>query len=98
MRPYAIPEKTPSDNTFDLSRATFSLPAKDTKARGAILAYLKEALEPPDLEDAFCSKDKDLEGAPPFDPTVCALRSISVSAFADDYVGLFIFDLGEELR
>lgn len=90
--------KDPSDNTFDLSRATFSLPAEDTKSRGAVLAYLEEALEPPDLENALRGEDKDLKCTPPLDPTVRALRGISVGAFADNYVGLFVFDLGEEFR
>lgn len=72
------------------------LPAQDPKALGTVLAYLEEALQPPDLEDALAGQDDHLEDAPPLDAAVGALCGVAVRSFAYDDVGLFVFDLGEE--
>ena len=59
--------------------------------------YLKEPLKPPDLEHALPNQNSQLEYTPPLDPAICAFRCIAVSALADNDVGLFIFDLIQEL-
>lgn len=74
----------------------FSLPSQHAKALGTILAYLKEAFQPPDLEDTFTNQDSHLEHTPPLDSGVCAFCGVSVGSFAEDNIGLFVFDLSEE--
>jgi hypothetical protein len=74
------------------------LPAWHLKTRGTALAYLEKSLQPPDLEDTLCHQDNHLEYAPPFDPAVCALCSVSVGSFAKNNVRLLVLDLGQELR
>jgi hypothetical protein len=74
------------------------LPAQESMPLGTDLAYLKESLQPPDLEDAFANQDNHLEYAPPFDSTVCTLCRVSVGSFSHNNVRLFIFDLGKEFR
>lgn len=59
--------------------------------------YLEKALQPPDLEDAFGEEHAELEDAPPFDAAVGAFGGVAVDAFPHDDVGLFVFDLGEEV-
>ena len=61
-------------------------------------AYLKESLQPPDLEYAFPNQNSQLKYAPPFDPAVCTFSCIAVGPLTDNDVGLFIFDLIQELR
>ena len=56
-------------------------------------AYLKEPLQPPDLENALPNEDSQLKYAPPFDPAICAFSCIAVGPLTDNDVGLFIFDL-----
>lgn len=59
-------------------------------------AYLKEALQPPNLETALSDKDGHLEDAPPLDSCVCALRGVSVSSLSNDNVSLLVLDLVQE--
>ena len=61
-------------------------------------AYLKEPLQPPDLKDTLPYQDSQLKYAPPFDPAICALSCIAVGPLTDNDVGLFIFDLIQQLR
>ena len=56
-------------------------------------AYLKEPLQPPDLEYALPDQDSQLKDAPPFDPAICAFRCITMGPLTDNDVGLFVFDL-----
>jgi D-alanine-D-alanine ligase-like ATP-grasp enzyme len=74
-----------------------SVPGQDTETFLAAFAYLEEALQPPDLEDALADQDAHLEYAPPLHTTVGGLGCVAVDALAEDDVGLFVFDLGEEL-
>jgi hypothetical protein len=74
------------------------LPAQDSKALGTVLAYLEEPLQPPDLKDAFANQDSHLEDTPPLYSSVRALGCVSMGSFPDHDIGLFVFDLGEELR
>lgn len=71
-------------------------PAQNTMALGTVVAYLKEAFQPPDLEDTLANQDHHLEDAPPLDSGVGALCGVSVVSFAEDDIGLFVFNLGEE--
>lgn len=48
--------------------------------------YFEEPLQPPDLEDALPNQDSQLKYAPPLDPSVRALSSVAVGAFADNDV------------
>ena len=66
------------------------------EAGSAGILDLKEALKPPNLEDALGDHDAHLEDAPPLDAGVGALGGVAVGAFADDDVALLVFDLGEE--
>lgn len=61
------------------------------------MSYLKEALQPPDLEDPLSEKHADLEETPPLDTSVGALGSVSVSSLADNDVALLVLDLSHEL-
>ena len=58
---------------------------------------LEETLEPPDLKDALAKQDAKLEDAPPLDTSICRLGCVAVGALADNDVGLFVFDLVEEV-
>lgn len=71
-------------------------PTQHAIAFGTVLAYLEEALQPPDLKDAFADQDTHLEHTPPLDSGVCAFCGVSVGSFAEDNVGLFVLDLGKE--
>jgi hypothetical protein len=62
------------------------------------LAYLEEALEPPDLEEALANQYHELEDAPPLDARVGAFGSIPVYSFADNDVALLVLDLCDEFR
>lgn len=59
-----------------------------------IRSYLKESLQPPDLENAFSNKHSKLKDAPPFDASVGALGCISMRSLAHDDIGLLILNLG----
>jgi hypothetical protein len=83
-------------NPFDLQ--VNQLPAEDTKALGTVLAYLKEAFQPPNLEDALPNQNYHLEDAPPLNPAIGTLCRVAVRSLADDDVRLLVFDLGKELR
>lgn len=72
------------------------LPAKYAVTLFAVFAYLEEALQPPDLEDAVGDKDAHLEHAPPFDTLVGAFGGVPVDTLAEDDVTLLIFDLSNE--
>jgi len=85
-----------SNHTLDLCRAD-QLPGQDTETFLAAFAYLEEALQPPDLEDALAHQDAHLEYAPPLHAPVGGLSCVAVDALAEDDVGLLVFDLGEEL-
>jgi hypothetical protein len=61
-----------------------------------VLAYLKEAFEPPNLEEALANEHHELEDAPPLDARVGALCSIPVYSFADNDVALLVLDLCDE--
>ena len=86
-----------SYNPFDLQDHCNQLPTEDSKALGAILAYLEESLQPPDLEDTFADQDSHLEHTPPLYSGICAFCGVSVRSFSEDDVGLLVFDLGKEL-
>jgi len=58
-------------------------PAQDSKALGTVLAYLEEAFQPPDLEDAFANQDNHLEDAPPLDSAIRAFCSVTMSPLTD---------------
>ena len=58
---------------------------------------LEEAAEPPDLEDRLPDDNAEDEDVPPFDSGVCAFGRVAVGSLTHDNVGLFIFDLSEEL-
>jgi hypothetical protein len=58
--------------------------------------HLEETLQPPNLKDSLSYQHTQLEYRPPLDPRVCAFCCVSVRAFSDDDVGLFVFDLVEE--
>jgi hypothetical protein len=60
------------------------------------LAYLKEPLQPPDLEETLADEEYQLEDAPPLDARVGALGRIPVGSLADDNVALLVLDLGSE--
>lgn len=57
---------------------------------------LKEALEPPNLEDALANDHAELENAPPLHPRVRGLSRVAMCSLADDDIALFVLDLGEE--
>lgn len=80
--------------TYAKRRHCNQLPAKHSESLFASFAYLEETLQPPDLKDALAEKDADLEDAPPFDAAVGAFGCVAVHSFAEDDVGLFVFDLG----
>ena len=61
------------------------------------MSYLKEALQPPYLKDALPNQHTQLEDGPPFDARVGGFSGVAVGALADDDVGLFVFDLVEEV-
>ena len=82
--------------TTRLTFESHQLPTQYAIALGTVLAYLKEAFQPPDLEDAFADQDTHLEHAPPLDSRVCAFCGVSVGSFAEDDIGLFVFDLSKE--
>lgn len=73
------------------------LEAEDTKTLLAVFAYLKEALQPPDLEDTLGNKDSHLEYGPPLDTLVGRLGGVAVDALTENDVGLLVLDLCEEL-
>jgi hypothetical protein len=77
-------------NSFDLSLQSAT---EDSVTHAFIAAYLKESFQPPDLEDAFAYEDTHLEYTPPLDSPVGAFSCVSVDAFAEDDVGLLVFDL-----
>jgi hypothetical protein len=79
---------------FDLQ--VNQLPAQDSKARGTVLAYLEESLQPPDLEDTFAHQHSHLEYTPPLDSGICTFGSVSVGSFPDNDVRLLVFHLREE--
>lgn len=58
---------------------------------------LKEAAEPPDLEETLADDDADDEEIPPLDSGVGALGRIAVVALAENDVLLLVLDLGQEL-
>ena len=62
-----------------------------------VCPYLKKPLQPPDLEDALADQHAQLEDGPPFDARVGGFGGVAVGALADDDVGLFVFDLVEEV-
>jgi hypothetical protein len=80
---------TPSNTNTSAERAL-------VEAGSAGILDLEEALEPPNLEDAFANDDAHLENAPPLDAGVGALGGVAVGAFADDNVALLVLNLGEE--
>ena len=57
---------------------------------------LKEASQPPDLEERLANDNTDNKHVPPLDSAVCALGGVSVGALTDDDVLLLILDLGKE--
>lgn len=73
------------------------LEAEDTKTLLAVFAYLKEALQPPDLEDTLGNKDSHLEYGPPLNTLVRRLGGVAVDALAKNDVGLLVLNLGKEL-
>ena len=66
---------------FD-SSLTFENDAEILEGR----TYLKESLQPPDLEYALSNQYTQLEDAPPLDPSIRALCRIAVSSFANHNV------------
>lgn len=58
---------------------------------------LKEATQPPDLEEGLADDDANDENVPPLDAGVCRLGRVAVGALADDNVLLLILDLRQEL-
>lgn len=58
-------------------------------------SYLKEPFQPPDLENAVCKKNSQLEKTPPFHAAICTLGGVSMGAFADNDVLLLILDVGK---
>lgn len=81
--------------TYDHSHISpwFYFPSSASPPANLGHTYLKESLQPPDLKYALPNQNSQLKYAPPLDPTICAFGRIAVGAFADDDVGLFIFDL-----
>lgn len=67
---------------FDLNGRS----ATDIKIVSASLSYLEEPLQPPHLEDTLSYQNSQLEDRPPFDPCICALRSIPMCPFPHHYV------------
>lgn len=58
----------------------------------------EEALEPPDLKDAFSNQDSHLKDAPPLDTRIRALCCVPMRALSHDNIPLFILDEFEHFR
>ena len=61
-------------------------------------AYLKESLQPPNLENTLANKHRKLEDTPPLNTSIRALGCVSVYPLANDNVRLLILDLGESVE
>jgi hypothetical protein len=87
-----------SDYVFNLHTQNIDTSAERAlvEAGSAGILDLKEALEPPNLEDALANHNAHLEDAPPLDAGIGALGGVAVGAFADDNVALLVLDLSEE--
>ena len=70
---------------------------KETIVTSALLAYLEESAQPPDLEEGLSNDDADDERVPPLDSAVGALGRVAVGSFAEDNVHLLVLDLLEEV-
>jgi len=62
-----------------------------------LLSYLEGSAEPPDLEERLADDNADDKHVPPLDTAVGALGGVAVGSLAHDDVGLFVFNLVEEI-
>lgn len=65
--------------------------------RKAVSTYLKEPLQPPNLEDPLPDQHAQLKDTPPLDPRIRALRRVPMHPLPDDDVTLLILDLGQQI-
>jgi hypothetical protein len=72
------------------------LTAQHSKALAAVLAYLEESFQPPDLEDTFANQNSHLEHTPPLHSRICAFGSVPVGSFSENDVRLLVFHLGKK--